>query len=167
MTIKEKSMHTQAERESRVAGALFTIAIIAALLTTAVDTQAANPWTGEWRDPTQPTQDRTDMRLPLPIARYVAAENSGDLASLAKVFAPNATVHDEGHDYAGLAAIRDWMAGTKKKYGHRMEPLEVAQRDGKSAVTMRLAGDFPGSPVTVQFVFTLARGKIESLEVSS
>ena len=59
--------------------------------------------------------------------------------------------------FYGLAAIGDWMAGTKKKYGHRMEPLEVVQRGGTSAVTMRLAGDFPGSPVTVQFVFTIAR----------
>ena len=160
-------MYPQAERESRMAATLFTIAIVVALLTTAFDTDAANPWEGEWRDPTQPTQEQTVMKLPAPIAGYVAAGNSGDLASLGKVFAPNARVRDEGHDYYGLAAIGDWMAGTKKKYGHRMEPLEVVQRGGKSAVTMRLAGDFPGSPVTVQFVFTIARGKIESLEVSS
>jgi hypothetical protein len=107
------------------------------------------------------------MRLPLPIARYVAAENSGDLSSLGEVFAPDATVHDERRDYAGLAAIGEWMAGTRKKYAHRMEPLGTVKRGGKLAVNMRLAGDFRGSPVTVRFVFTLADGKIESLEVSS
>lgn len=156
-----------AERESRLAGTLFAAAIFVALLTTAVDTEAADPWRDEWQDPTHATQEQTDMRLPLPIARYVAAENSGDLSSLGEVFAPDATVHDERQDYAGLAAIGEWMAGTRKKYAHRMEPLGTVKRGGKLAVNMRLAGDFRGSPVTVRFVFTLAHGKIESLEVSS
>ena len=80
------------------------------------------------------------MKLPAPIAGYVAAENSGDFASLGKVFAPMRECVTRATITGGLAAIGDWMAGTKKKYGHRMEPLEVVQRGGTSAVTMRPRG---------------------------
>jgi hypothetical protein len=141
---------------------------LGAIALASVPVRAANQSGDDWDDPTQPPRQwGNKMNLPAPIERYVAAENSGDFSSLGEIFAPNATVHDEGRDYAGLEAIRGWMKSTKEKYGHRLEPLEATQRGRKSAVKIRLAGDFPGSPVTVQFVFALARGRIESLEVTS
>jgi hypothetical protein len=59
------------------------------------------------------------------------------------------------------------MATTKKKYGHTVTPLELAERDGQSILKARLAGNFPGSPITVNFSFVLADGKIRSLEIRS
>jgi hypothetical protein len=103
--------------------------------------------------------------LPPPIDLYVRIENSGDLEALSECFASNATVRDEGHTYEGLAAIREWKADTKKKYSHTIAPLEVAQRDGKTVLKAKLAGNFPGSPVTLEFSFVLEDGKIVSLEI--
>ena len=103
--------------------------------------------------------------LPLPIDRYVAIENSGDVDALSECFASDATVRDEGHTYEGLAAIREWKADTKKKYNHTVAPLEVAHRDGKTVLKARLSGSFPGSPVTLEFSFVLEDGKIASLEI--
>jgi len=105
--------------------------------------------------------------LPLPIARYLAAENTGDLDSLGEIFAPRATVRDEGGIHVGLDAIREWKAGTKAKYDHRVTALGSRGSGRRTVVDVRLAGRFPGSPVTVEFVFALAEGKIESLEVRS
>jgi hypothetical protein len=34
-------------------------------------------------------------------------------------------------------------------------------------VAMKVAGDFPGSPITLDFVFRLKDGKISSLEIQS
>ena len=93
------------------------------------------------------------------------AENSGQVQALSECFAPNATVRDEGHTYKGLAAIKEWKAETKKKYNHTVAPLEIAHRDGKTILKARLAGDFPGSPVTLEFSFVLEGGKIASLEI--
>jgi len=107
------------------------------------------------------------IRLPEPIERYVAAENSGDLDSLDEIFAAGAVVRDEGGIHAGLDAIRKWMAGTREKYGHRMTPLASEDRAHGSVVEIRMTGRFPGSPVTLDFAFTLAAGKIESLEIAS
>ena len=105
--------------------------------------------------------------LPTPIARYIAAENRGDTEALAKCFAEHAVVRDEGQTIEGSAAIKQWKAETRKKYQHTIEPLGSVQKDGKTIVTNRLTGNFPGSPIDLEFVFTLDGDKIASLEILS
>jgi hypothetical protein len=107
------------------------------------------------------------INLPTPIAIYIAAENRGDTGALAQCFAENAMVRDEGKTIEGLAAIKQWKAETKKKYQHTVEPLASVQKDGKTIVTNRLTGNFPGSPIELEFVFTLDGDKITSLEILS
>ena len=41
------------------------------------------------------------------------------------------------------------------------------QHGGQSVLKARLTGNFPGSPITVNFSFVLAGGKIRSLEIRS
>ena len=106
-------------------------------------------------------------KLPMPVAIYVDAENSGDTEALAQCFAGNATMRDEGKTIEGLAAIKQWKAETRKKYQHTIEPLAVAQKGGQTIVTNRLTGNFPGSPIELDFVFTLAGDTIVSLEIRS
>jgi ketosteroid isomerase-like protein len=105
--------------------------------------------------------------LPTPIAIYVDAENRSDAGLLADCFAEDAVVRDEGRTIEGLAAIKQWKAETRKKYQHTIEPLASAQKDGKTIVTNRLTGNFPGSPIELEFVFTLDGDKIASLEILS
>jgi hypothetical protein len=105
--------------------------------------------------------------LPTPIAIFIDAENRGDAEALAQCFAQDAVVRDEGRTIEGLAAIMQWMAETKRKYQHTMEPLASAREDDKTIVTNRLTGDFPGSPLDVRFIFGLAGNKIASLEIRS
>jgi len=106
-------------------------------------------------------------KLPTPIAVYIAAENRGDTEALAQCLAEHAVVRDEGKTIEGLVAIKQWKAETRKKYEHTIEPLAVAQEDGKTIVTNRLTGNFPGSPIELEFVFTLDGNKIASLEILS
>ena len=105
--------------------------------------------------------------LPSPIALYIAAENRDDTEALAQCFAEDGVVRDEGKTIKGLAAIKQWKAETKKKYQHTIEPLASAQQYGKTVVTNRLTGNFPGSPIELEFVFTLDGNKIASLEIRS
>ena len=107
------------------------------------------------------------IKLPDPIARYVQIANSDTPEAVPECFAPDAIVHDEGQTYEGVAAIKNWMAATKRKYGHTVAPLELTERGGQSILKARLAGSFPGSPITVNFSFVLADGKIRSLEIRS
>jgi hypothetical protein len=105
--------------------------------------------------------------LPTPIAIYIFSENRGDTEALAQCFAEHAVVRDEGQTIEGLAAIKQWKAKTKKKYQHTVEPLASTQKEGKTIVTNRLTGNFPGSPIELQFVFALEGNKIASLEIRS
>jgi hypothetical protein len=105
--------------------------------------------------------------LPKPIALYIPAENSGDVNLFDQCFAENAAVRDENETYKGLAAIKKWKAETKRKYQHTVDPLSIAEKDGKVVVTNRLTGNFPGSPIELDFVFTIRDDKIISLEILS
>ena len=108
-----------------------------------------------------------DVNLPVPIAIYFAAENQGHTEIVAECFAEDAVVRDEGKTIKGLAAIKEWEAETRKKYQHTVEPLLCVQKDGKIIVTNRLTGNFPGSPIELDFVFTLDGDKIASMEILS
>jgi hypothetical protein len=105
--------------------------------------------------------------LPTPIATYIGAANRGEAEALAQCFAESAVVRDEGKTIEGLAAIKKWMVETKQKYQHIIEPLAATQKDGKTIVTNRLTGNFPGSPIELEFVFTLDHEKIAVLEILS
>src|SRR5712691_11775905 len=107
-------------------------------------------------------QGATSMHLPPSIDLYIKAENAGDVELLSECFAPDAIVRDESHTYEGLAAIKKWKAETKKKYQHTLEPLASLHKGGKTIVTSRLAGNFPGSPIELEFIFKLDGDKIAS-----
>src|SRR5258707_386939 len=107
------------------------------------------------------------LHLPKPIEIYMSAENARDASLLAACFAPDAIVKDEGRTMTGLKAIEAWKRETSEKYRHTIEPVAVAERDGKTVVTSKLSGNFPGSPVTLDFVFQLQGAKITALEIQS
>jgi len=104
------------------------------------------------------------LDLPRSIAAYFTADR-GDIEAVARCFTGNAIVKDEGHTYNGLAAIKEWKAKTSTKYTYTSEPFACEQKDGKTVITSRLVGDFPGSPVDLRFFFGLEGDKIASLEI--
>lgn len=105
------------------------------------------------------------LNLAPAIERYFAAEHADDPAALALCFAPEASVRDEGQAIVGLAAIAAWKAAAKAKYQHTAEPLDATTQDGKTIVTAKVTGNFPGSPVNLDFAFGLHDDKIVSLEI--
>jgi ketosteroid isomerase-like protein len=105
------------------------------------------------------------LALPKPVTNYLAAVEAKDTDTLALCFAEDALVHDEGRDYRGLDAIKSWKQETQTKYKYRMEPLDVSVSGKTVKLRARLTGDFPGSPVDLDYTFTLANDKITSLEI--
>jgi hypothetical protein len=105
------------------------------------------------------------LDLPDPVATYLAAEKAKDADMLALCFADDALVHDEGHDYRGVDAIRSWKREADAKYRYVLEPLDASVNDKTTRLRARLTGDFPGSPVELDFNFMLANNKISSLRI--
>lgn len=105
------------------------------------------------------------LNLPEPIAAYFDADKR-DAEAVARCFTKQAVVKDEGQTHTGVAAIKAWKTAASTKYTYTSEPLAVEQKDGGYVVTSRLTGNFPGSPVNLQFAFRLERGKIASLQIA-
>jgi hypothetical protein len=105
------------------------------------------------------------MQLPAPIRTYFTARAPLDGDVLAKAFAARAMVHDEGRSHHGPQAIRDWWLAVKARYHHHAEPMDIAEAGGKTRVTAKVTGDFPGSPAVLTFVFGLDGDLITNLEI--
>jgi hypothetical protein len=105
------------------------------------------------------------MDLPAPIAGYFAAENSDDAAALTACFLPDAAVQDEGRRIQGIAAIKAWKRDGKAKYQHKIKIISATENGSETIVRGLVSGNFPGSPIELDFVFVLKDGMIAALEV--
>jgi ketosteroid isomerase-like protein len=105
------------------------------------------------------------LKLPRPVATYLDAVKAKDPSMLDLCFAEDALVHDEDRDYRGLDAIKAWKRDTETKYKYVVEPLDVSVRGDTVNLHVRLTGDFPGSPIELDYTFKLANDKITSLEI--
>lgn len=107
--------------------------------------------------------------LPQSIADYLNGKNAKDFTLATSGFAADARVHDEGEDHVGPAAIAAWMASTSSKYNDHSELLSVeVEAGGESAlIRARVSGTFDGSPIELNYRFTLVNGLITGLEIAS
>lgn len=105
------------------------------------------------------------LDLPKSIHNYFAADR-GDSEAVARCFTDDAVVKDEGHTYSGITDIKQWKTASSKKYTYTSEPFACTDEDGKTIVTSRLTGSFPGSPIDLRYLFGLEGGKIASLEIT-
>jgi hypothetical protein len=103
--------------------------------------------------------------LPPPVAAYFAADTT-DASVLARCFSGSAVVIDERREHRGRTAIARWRAETAAKYQYTSEPLALGASGPETAVTARVTGDFPGSPVQLRHHFTLEHGVIARLEIT-
>lgn len=103
--------------------------------------------------------------LPKAIAGYFAADETKDAARVAHCFTETAVVTDEGETHSGRAAIQAWKAASSTKYSYTVEPFSITADGNRTVVTSHLAGDFPGSPVDLRYVFALEGEKIAELEI--
>ncbi len=105
------------------------------------------------------------MKSPEIITRYFAAANRFDAASAAECFTADARVHDEGHEHVGQDAVRAWVAETSKKYQPKSEVIRAKVSGSKVALAVRISGQFPGSPIELDYDITLRDGKISKLNI--
>ncbi|MGH9364323.1 MAG: nuclear transport factor 2 family protein [Thermoanaerobaculia bacterium] len=107
------------------------------------------------------------MKLTLPesVSLYFDAENRHAPELVPQCFTADALVRDEKTTRHGIAEIQGWIAETAQKYQHSTEPLSTSQDGSTTIVRSRLAGQFPGSPIELDFRFILRDGKICELEI--
>ena len=106
-----------------------------------------------------------NMNLPPPLASFFHAFNAKDTDTFLAPFAPDALVTDEGHDYRGTVAIKEWFATVNAKYQPTVEATGLAEVGGQIIVTTQVSGTFPGSPIQLHYQFTLKNDKIAALSI--
>ena len=105
------------------------------------------------------------IELPAPVAAYFAADTTGADA-VAQCFTDGAVVIDERQEYRGRTAIARWKAEASAKFRYTVDRLGAHVSGDQTTVTGRVTGDFPGSPVDLQYRFTLEGDKIARLEIA-
>jgi hypothetical protein len=106
------------------------------------------------------------MDLPNCIQAYFEADSRNDAEALIATLSPEAVVEDERQRHAGLDAIRAWWIEAKRKTPHVNAPIEATTTGDVTQIRTRVSGDFPGSPVTLLFTFTVANDAIARLEIA-
>ena len=103
--------------------------------------------------------------LPAPVAAYFAADTTGAEA-VAQCFSDGAVVIDKRQEYRGRTAIARWKAEASATFPYTVERLGVHVSGDQTTATGRVTGEFPGSPVELQYRFTLEGDKIARLEIA-
>ena len=108
------------------------------------------------------------MQTPIPavIESYFQASNANNIDALVACFSPDATVVDENQTHRGTAEIKAWAVNVRRKYEFKTEILKASETSGGAIVTAKVSGNFPGSPVDLNFKFALGKNnKITSLVI--
>jgi len=106
------------------------------------------------------------MNLPKLIANLVDAQNSHDAPAYVACFSETAIVFDEGQTHKGKAEIRKWIEKANAQYQTVWKILDFEEGAAASLLTAEVSGTFPGSPVTLQFLFVVEDDRIQSLRVT-
>lgn len=104
--------------------------------------------------------------LPQPIAAYFHASDIFDENLLAGCFAEDAMLVDEGETYHGPVAVSRHIIEANRGAKVMTEVTSYAEKNGEMVVTAVISGDFDGSPIPLDFCFTLYNGKIKNLIIT-
>jgi hypothetical protein len=108
----------------------------------------------------------TDAVIPDVIRRYLEAHDRLDTDAALSLFAPGARVFDDGREYLGLEAIRDWLARTSSEFTYTRTFLDACANEPNAwLIRNRLEGNFPGGVVDLGYRFRLAESMIAELVI--
>ncbi len=104
------------------------------------------------------------MNLPKVISHLVAAQHNFDSAAYAKCFSETAVVEDEGKTHNGRKEIEDWIADANERYSATIKPVDYEENETGSILKAETSGNFPGSPIILNYHLVIADGLIQSLK---
>jgi hypothetical protein len=105
------------------------------------------------------------VTVPKIVDAYLAAKSAYDTDGVLATLADDAVITDEGNDYRGHETIRAWNERASKAVQATYKTVDAAVVAGRPVVAVEVAGNFPGSPVTLLFAFKLRDEKIAALTI--
>lgn len=105
------------------------------------------------------------MNLPSIITTYFQASNTFDNRLLFTCFTEDALLFDEGKTYQGPNAIEKHIVEASNKLYVQTKILSFANQDKQIVVTATISGNFDGSPLNLDYYFSLQDNKISKLTI--
>jgi ketosteroid isomerase-like protein len=105
------------------------------------------------------------IKLPHIIQSYVDSSNRHDVQSILSCFSDDAIVHDEAETLHGKKAIEGWITKTIEKYKFHFESLSIKDGNAEVVVAMEVSGTFDGSPIALDYHFTIQKDRICALAI--
>lgn len=106
-------------------------------------------------------------KLPPLAESYIRSTNGQDPAAFHGLFAGNALVDDNGREFRGLDAIKEWSNREIFAAQVTFEVVDAVVRDGETVVTTKVDGNFDRiglpDPVIIDHHITAEGGKIVGL----
>lgn len=106
-----------------------------------------------------------NIKLPSLLEKFIQAKNADDSIAFVDCFAEQAVVLDEGKEIRGKAAIQNWTEASNKKYQDTLTVTKLVEDNHETVLTALVAGNFEGSPVSLDFHFSLKEDKIDRLSI--
>mgnify|MGYP001051876329 CR=1 FL=1 len=106
-----------------------------------------------------------NLKLPEAIETYFQASNSYDSNLLAKCFTEDAILYDEGLAYHGPTALESHIIEANNNLLIKTNATNAVERNGETIVTATISGNFDGSPVALDYHFTMKNQKIAILKI--
>jgi len=109
------------------------------------------------------------LQLPQPIEALIRATNNHDTDGFLATLAGDAVITDEGQNYRGITAIKNWS--DEKSIGAKvtLEPIDAVNRDGKTVVIFKVDGNFNKTglpdPFLLDYHFIIDGLKIAALDI--
>ena len=106
------------------------------------------------------------ITIPAVLADYITNQNTQDSEAIADLFTNDAYVHDEGKDYKGRSAIKNWIEKANEKYQTRVKAVACSVNGEETVLTLNMSGTFPGSPLNADFHFKIVNNRISHLHIT-
>ncbi|SHO44728.1 nuclear transport factor 2 family protein [Anaerocolumna xylanovorans] len=104
--------------------------------------------------------------LPSSVAAFYHASDVYDGTLLAGCFSEDAVLQDEGMEFREPEVISEHILKANRDAKVTMDITNCSERDNEAIVTATLTGEFEGSPLPLDFHFTLDNEKIKVLNIT-
>jgi hypothetical protein len=106
------------------------------------------------------------FQLPQSITAFYHASDVYDDDLLASCFTEDAILVDEGEEYHGPKAISRYILEANQAAKVKTDITDCIVKNDETVVSTIITGNFDGSPVPLNFHFTLNNGKIKNLFIT-
>jgi hypothetical protein len=96
-----------------------------------------------------------ELGIKKPISDFVEAVNQHNTDDFLSAFTENAVISDEGNQYQGILAIKEWNAEKNIGAEITLRPIAITERDGRTILTAEVDGNFDKTGLADPFLMDL------------